>query len=171
MRAKLLMESNPEIREALIIRFGATIYLPSGGLNKAALANIIFNDTNALAIVNAIVHPRVDEDFSKWALQYEPYAYVIKEAAILFENGGYKHLDANILVTAPVALRIARCLRRDGSSAEAVEKRIANQWDDARKITLAQYIITNDNNTPLIPQVLQIHETLNLTHTRYGKIC
>ena len=69
--------------------------------------------------------------------------YVLKEAAILFENGTADALDAIILITAPKQLRIDRVLKRDQTTPEDIEKRINKQWDDAKKIPLADFVIEN----------------------------
>ena len=70
---------------------------------------------------------------------------VIKEAAILFESGSYKDCDAIVMVTAPEPIRIERVMKRDGITEEMVRKRINNQWDEAKKMELSDFIIENIN--------------------------
>ena len=100
-------------------------------------------------------------DVEKWMQRYSDSDYVIKEAALLFETGSNKQLDKIICVTAPLELRIKRVIERDQTTAEAVKERIANQWSEEEKINASDFIIYNDGSTPLIRQVLQIHEKLS----------
>lgn len=157
-RAKEIMNEDEELRSALISEFGPDVYA-DGVLNRGFLAQIIFEDSSARDEVNALVHPAVGRDYEEWkAAQKAPY--VLKEAAILFETGGYKMSDAVILVTAPEEVRIDRVMKRDSTSREKVKARMDAQWSDAKKEQLADFIIFNDGKQLLIPQVKQIHETI-----------
>jgi dephospho-CoA kinase len=78
---------------------------------------------------------------------------VFNEAAILFETGSYKRMDATILVTAPEEIRLKRVVSRDNASAEAVISRMEKQWEDEQKIPLADFVIHNDDKTPVLAQV------------------
>ncbi len=157
-RAKEIMNEDEELRSALISEFGPDVYA-DGVLNRGFLAQIIFEDSSARDEVNALVHPAVGRDYEEWkAAQKAPY--VLKEAAILFETGGYKMSDAVILVTAPEEVRIDRVMKRDSTSREKVKARMDAQWSDAKKEALADFIIFNDGKQLLIPQVKQIHETI-----------
>ena len=102
-RAKLLMVKNSALRSALLDQFGKACYLPSGELNREYLSSIVFHDDEKLRILNALVHPVVQKDVSRWfSEQNSPYA--IEEAALIFESGAYKYLDKVINVSAPVNL-------------------------------------------------------------------
>ena len=123
------------------------------------MAKKVFSDKNLLAKLNNIVHPEVDKDFKEWyAAQESPY--VIKEAAILFENGGYKKCDYIVLVTAPLEDRVERVIKRDKVSSTEVLKRINNQWPDVRKRSLSDAVINNITLSQLEPQVKRIHTHL-----------
>ena len=155
--AKMLMSTNEVIVSELVQLFGKQIYMPNGELDRARLAGIIFNDSTALQKVNALVHPQVALHFEKWVLAQKSAAYVLKEAAILFESGSYKAMDFNVLVTAPTELRIERCMARDGATAEDIRRRIANQWTDEKKAELSDFLIINDETQLLIPQIISLH--------------
>ncbi|MFO0469041.1 MAG: dephospho-CoA kinase, partial [Bacteroidota bacterium] len=86
--------------------------------------------------------------------------YYLRESAILFETGIYKQLHFNILVIAPEKLRIQRIKNRDGLSDDDITLRIHNQWGDEQKLQLTDFIINNDGNNFLIPQILKIHHSL-----------
>jgi dephospho-CoA kinase len=158
-RAKYLMGSNVNIKEALISRFGQNVYMHDE-LNRPYLANIIFNDKNALDFVNNTVHPIVGEDYLNWFVNQKEKAYCLKEAALLFESGMYKDLDCLITITSPEELRIKRVMQRDKISHDKVMERIKNQWSDEQKIKLSNFVILNNEIESVIEQVLNIHENL-----------
>ena len=159
MRAKLLMNTDPELQSALQNCFGSDIYDNDGNLNRPKLAEIIFNDPESLEKVNNCVHPAVFHDFNHWcALQNSPY--IIEESAIIFERNIAHQFGKVILVTAPEYVRIKRVCIRDGITPEAVQERMANQWTDDKKKPLADYIINNDNLRSLTPQIMEIHKQL-----------
>jgi len=159
VRAKQLYKENAGVMQAVKKLFGDDIYR-RGELDKAEVARRVFNDKVLLQKLNAIVHPAVEKDFAKWAADHSDKPFVVKEAAILFENGGYKKLDLNALVTAPEDIRIKRVVKRDGISEDQVKERIRNQWPDEKKIPLADFVIKCDEEHLVIPQVMEIMERL-----------
>jgi len=158
-RAKELMTSSMTIQQAIINKFGAESYI-NGNLNRPYLASIVFKDTVLLAILNTIVHPAVAIDFRSWLLEQNSI-YVIKEAAILFENGGAKLCDQVILVTAPKEIRVQRVIDRDKCTKEDVLERMSKQWSDAKKKPLADYIIENIEWKETSKQIEVLHQKLN----------
>jgi dephospho-CoA kinase len=157
--AKLLMESNPLIKEGLLLLFGASIY-EKGELNKKKLAELIFESPELREKVNALVHPIVRADFAQWASN-QSKEIVFNEAAILFETGANTNFDATILVIAPEAIRIDRVMKRENCSRELVLKRIHSQWSDEQKSSLATYQIINDSVSPLLIQVEKVLEKIS----------
>ena len=164
--AKSLMTTDAELIAGVKQTFGDESYLPDGALNRKYIANIVFNDQEQLAKLNALVHPAVFRAFDNWAAAMpNDVPYVIKEAAILFESSSYKHCDKNIVVTAPLEMRIQRVTKRDKTTREEVLNREARQFTEEKKIQLADYVIKNDESELLIPQVLKLHDTfLSLGH-------
>ena len=158
-RAKELMTSSMTIQQAIINKFGAESYI-NGNLNRPYLASIVFKDTVLLAILNTIVHPAVAIDFRSWLLEQNSI-YVIKEAAILFENGGAKLCDQVILVTAPKEIRVQRVIDRDKCTKEDVLEKMSKQWSDAKKKPLADYIIENIEWKETSKQIEVLHQKLN----------
>ncbi|MDC7997852.1 dephospho-CoA kinase [Gilvibacter sediminis] len=158
-RAKSLMVENQELIASIKALLGDQAYTDDGRLNRAYIASQVFSDAELLESLNALVHPAVGKDFSTWAqAQHSPY--VIKEAAILFENGSYTRSDATILVTAPENIRLQRVMNRDGASEEAVRARMQHQWPDEQKIPLADYVIENIDLEATRKQVISLHEQL-----------
>ena len=156
--ARRLANSSELIKRKLIELLGHSTY-KDGKLNRKFVANIIFNDPMLLKKVNAIIHPKVASHFKRWVKRQEGN-YCIKEAAILFENGGYKDCYLNILITAPMASRIKRIMDRDKATKEEIEKRMKNQWTDEEKSQLADIIIENTDLDLTQKQVDKIHRTL-----------
>lgn len=130
-------------------------------LNTSFISAKIFDNSELLQKLNDIIHPWVEKEFRTWADRMSEHAYIIKEAAILFETGIYKKLDYTICVTAPVNIRVSRVISRDNSNKETVLKRINQQWLDEKKIPLADYIIQNDGSQLVLPQILTIHNSIN----------
>lgn len=158
-RAKALMVENAKLIEQIKETFGDDIY-KDGELDRAKLAQVVFNNPHKLEKLNKLVHPTVREDFIAWASKHKTKPYVLEEAAILFESGAYKLMDKIIAVTSPQDMRIERVMKRDNITREAVLARMANQWKDEEKIALSDYIVQNDNSKLVIPQVLGIHRSI-----------
>ena len=161
-RAKQLMVEDKNLIAAIKKTFGETAYYSDGTLNRTHLATIAFNDAEKLAQLNAIVHPAVAEDGVRWQkLQEKKGAlYTLKEAALLFESGSHKRLDKIISVFAPKVLRIERVLQRDQTSKEAIEARMNKQIPEAEKLELAHFIINNNGEQQLLPQIMNIHQAI-----------
>lgn len=159
VEAKRLMNSDSELIKKMKMLFGNEAYTKEHQLNRKYIADIVFTDKEKLSQLNAIVHPIVNQDFNTWiATHLAPY--VIKEAAILFENGGYKQCDYTILVTAPRNLRIERVMRRDKATQTEVVSRINMQWSDAKKATLADVVLNNIDLDRTKREVQYIHKHL-----------
>jgi dephospho-CoA kinase len=142
--------------------FGLGIF-SGNSIDKTKLANLIFNNNEALQKVNKFIHPLVYKRFDEWCLKYTDKPYVLNEAALLFESQGYKKFDFTILVVAPIETRIKRVIERDGASIESIKARIEKQFSDEEKIKLASFVINNNDNELILPSILKLHnDFLNL---------
>lgn len=161
-RAKWLMAHQPELKVALAETFGSQTFDKEGNLDRAYLASKVFNAPDELEKLNALVHPAVFEDGMEWEAEQERNGarYTLKEAALLFESGSYVTLDKVIVVSAPKEVRIERVMQRDGLSREEVLSRIARQWSQEDKEARADYLLNNDGNVLLLPQVIDLHQRL-----------
>lgn len=166
---KRLLQDSGEIREKVIGLFGESAYKGKQPERKY-IASKVFNDADLLSKLNKIIHPAVEQDFQEW-LKQQSSAYVIYEAAILFETGGYKKCDLSILVTAPRNLRIERLQKRDSSSREEIQQRMNNQWDDDKKSELADFIINNEDLEQTKQQVKHIHDKILKAGKNSQKFC
>lgn len=143
-RAKWLLSNDVDLMDQIKILFGQESY-SNNKLNRAHIANIVFQDNDMLKELNAIVHPLVKIDFENWLLLQKKEPLVIKEAAILIESGAYKELDVLIVVLADKKTRIKRVINRDNVSKEDVEKRMKTQISDSERLKFANFSV--DNNT------------------------
>jgi len=159
IEARKLSNRSKVIRRKLTELLGPQAYIDTQ-LNREFVAQMIFNDADLLKKVNAIIHPKVASHFKRWVKKQQG-PYVIKEAAILFENGGYKQCDKTILVVAPKAVRIERLLARDNSNKAEIEARMKNQWSDSEKKKLADIIIENTHLETTRKRVLEVHKNLS----------
>jgi dephospho-CoA kinase len=159
-RAKWLMEHNPDLVTGIKNLFGEDAYLADGVLNRPLIAAAAFNDPAKLNQLNGLVHPQVFEDGSAWQREHDHFPYTLREAALIFESGIYKHLDKVITVYAPLELRLQRVMARDNTTEEAVKARIARQLPDEEKVRQSQFVILNDGQKSLIPQVMAIHQEI-----------
>jgi len=156
--AKEIMYKNEPLKQQLIFHFGKDTYV-DGKLNRKHLSSIVFADKEKLELLNSLVHPVTIADAEQWFRQQQS-PYVLKEAALLFESGAAEGLDYIIGVTAPVAVRIKRVMDRDGVTADEVKRRMQNQIDETIKIRLCDFIIHNDEQQMILPQILKLHEEL-----------
>ena len=157
-QSKAILNEDEALKQELTEHFGDHIY-KNGILVREVLAKIVFNNTKKLELLNSLVHPAVAKRFDDWC-QEQNSTYILKEAAILFETGSYRSLDKNILVTAPVELRMQRVMKRNNVNEEDVRSRMSKQWTDEQKAPLSDFIIVNDEKESLIKQILAIHESI-----------
>lgn len=153
--AKEIMNTNAALRRHLIEAFGEEVYA-NNTINRGYLSSIVFNDATQLERLNAIVHPITIAEAEQWFRQ-QTTPYVIKEAALLFEARTAKELDYIIGVSAPQQLRIQRVMKRDGITEKEVLQRMSKQMDEAEKIKLCDFVLINDEQQMLMPQIIQLH--------------
>ncbi len=158
--AKLIMEKDEQLAQSIQKLFGDETY-KNKKINRKYISNIVFADPQKLEQLNALVHPAAILAADNWMnLQTTPY--VIKEAALIFESGSVKHLDYVIGVYTPQPLRIKRVMERDNVSREQVLARMSRQISEEEKMKLCHFVLINDEQQLLIPQVVQLHEKILL---------
>jgi dephospho-CoA kinase len=158
LAARYLMENDAMLVDSIKLLFGDDAY-KGGVLDREYIGTIVFSKPELLTKLNALIHPATVRYGLQW-MGKQTSPYVIKEAAIFFESGTDKGMDVMIGVSAPQTLRIFRVMRRDGVPQEKVLARMANQMDDEEKMKLCDYVIVNDGEQAIIPQVLEIHKQL-----------
>ena len=150
-RAKEVMNSHPQVVREVTALFGPEAY-KGGTLNRPYIAQRAFADKELLGRLNAIVHPRVVEDYELWvARQSGPY--VVLESALLFSSPLEGHYDVSVAVVAPDEVRVARCVARDGATPEQIRERMARQMSGKEFAKRADIVVNADGVEPLLPQV------------------
>jgi dephospho-CoA kinase len=159
LEARRLMNEDLQVREKIIDLFGEEAYL-DGALNRGFIAGQVFGDQQKLSRLNALVHPAVRQDYTRWVAEQLHVPYVVEEAAILFESGAAGFMDLKVLVYAPEPVRIKRVMKRDGVLEGNVRERMRNQMDEEEKRRLSDLVIMNDGETMLLPQVIDVHREI-----------
>ena len=154
IRAKKCMADDASLKQEIQNVFGDKVY-ENGLLQKEILAEIIFNDKQKLEELNKLVHPVVKQSFEDWCAK-QTSEIVIKEAAILFESDSHLGLDKVICVSAPEETRIERVIKRDNILREQVVARIERQMSQHEKEKLSDFVIINDEQELLLPQIIKI---------------
>ena len=153
-KTKYLMNTDPVLKASIIQHFGNEAY-KNNELDRKYLAAIVFNDKEKLELLNSLTHPVTIKDAEEW-ISKQTSPYIIKEAALLFESGAAEHLDYVIGVYAPQHIRVKRIMDRDNLTTEEVMKRISRQIDEEMKMKLCNFVITNNEQALVIPQVLEL---------------
>jgi len=156
--ARRIMNEDEGLRHQIIQHFGSPSY-KNNQLDRPYIASQVFNNKEKLELMNSLVHPATIRDAEQW-MHKQTTPYALKEAAILFESGSQGQLDYVIGVSAPTPLRILRAMKRDGSTREQVLARMSKQIQEPIKMRLCDFVIYNDEQKPVIPQVISLHEQL-----------
>ena len=160
--ARRLMNTDPELKNAIIKNFGIDAYIKSE-LNSTYISSLVFNDQSKLELLNSLVHPATIQDGESW-MKKQSTPYSIHEAALIFEARVTERLDYVIGVSAPFPLRLKRTMERNKVTREEVIQRMNKQIEEDIKMKLCDFIITNDEQELVIPQVLKLHEKIIALH-------
>ena len=155
---RMLVDNDPGIRTEIIKHFGKESY-KDGRLDRQYISTIVFGDEKKRELLNEITHPVIISDAAKW-MKKQNAAYIIKEAALIFESGSEKDLDYVIGVKSPRGLRIKRVMERDSTSKAEVIKKMESQMDEDVKMKKCDFLLINDEQQLLVPQVMALHQQL-----------
>ena len=156
--AKKIMNEDEGLRLTIKNIFGEQAYA-NNVLDRKYISSIVFSDPAKLQQLNSLVHPATKKDGEAW-MQQQTSPYAIHEAALIFEAKVSDRLDLVIGVSSPIELRIKRAMDRDKVSREEVLKRMEQQLDEELKMSKCDFVLINDEQQLLIPQVLTLHEKL-----------
>jgi dephospho-CoA kinase len=130
----------PEVREAVVARMGHGVVSPAGEIDRGALATVVFNDREALAWLEELLHPLVSAEYLQWREQLaelpDAPSVSVTEVPLLYETGGDARFDKVVVITAPSKLRRAR-------SEVAMDDREARLIPDAEKVQRADFSFKN----------------------------
>lgn len=156
--SKRLYKTDQVLIQSMKEHFGNDIYT-GDELNRSKLASLVFNDAKKLELLNSIVHPPTIKDAEDW-MKAQKTTYLIKEAALLFESGSVAGLDYVIGVFAPQHLRLKRVMERDSAGRDAILSRMQKQISEEIKMRLCDFVVVNNEQELLIPQVMDLHKKL-----------
>lgn len=159
LQAKFIVANDPALKKSIIKLLGQNAYTDEGAYNSAYVSPIVFAEPLLLGQLNALIHPALALDFEKW-VSGQHGAYILKEAALLIESESYQRLDYLIVVTAPEDLRIRRIRLRDNRKIEEIRGILEHQLTDDQRIEKADFVIKNDGQSLILPQVLMIDHHL-----------
>ena len=135
-----LLRADPDVREALVRRFGDEVLDQDGIPDRASIAAIVFDDPEALAFLEALLHPLVSREYLQWREQLggldDPPRVCVTEVPLLFESGAETRFDRIVVITAP---RLLREQRRHAP----LDNREARLLDDSKKIAKADFHYVN----------------------------
>ncbi|MFG1695614.1 dephospho-CoA kinase [Nonomuraea sp. NPDC049309] len=126
--------------------FGEDVLRPDGSLNREKLGSIVFNDSEKLAALNAIVHPLVGERVAELLRTAPDDAIVVYDVPLLVENDLASMYDVVIVVDAPDELRIRRLAEHRGMAETDAKARIAAQASRDERLAAADIVIPNDGS-------------------------
>jgi len=158
VEAKKLMNTSLEIKKEICSLLGDEAY-GVNGLNRKYIASIVFKNTSLLQQLNAIVHPRVYQDFKRFVANATS-DYVVYENAILLEGKSKDLCDKIITVIAPLKIRVARVMLRDAATEDEVLARIKNQISDEERVAQSDFVIENIDREQTRQNVMKIHTQL-----------
>lgn len=165
--ARELADSRPTIRQAIINLLGPESYRSDGTLNRSYVASLVFSKWELQRKLNAIVHPEVRRELERRLAQYGSHLpFVLIEAALIYEAGLDKMLDAVIVVDARQDVRVRRVVERDRVKPEDVRKRMKAQWSQQEKLQRADYVITNNGSLKELESAVQFLYNLFLQRYR-----
>jgi len=156
--------SDPDFLTEIRGLFGNRVFLADGSVDKRAIASIVFSDPDMLHRLNALVHPRVWNDFVQFVSLNGDAPYVLFESAIVYEYGFDRMVDKVVCVYLDRDERIRRLQLRDHATRAQLEARMANQFSAEEKMLRADYVILNYEGNPRSRQVQHIHCLLLSAH-------
>jgi dephospho-CoA kinase len=131
--------------DKVVERFSPNVLAPGGGLDREALASIVFSDPAARRDLEGIVHPEVRRMFAEGCEEYrDSDRVVVFSAPLLVETGMHTAFDLLIVVSAPVATQIERLMRDRGMAERDVQARIAAQLPLEAKAEVADVLVDNE---------------------------
>ena len=147
--AREMVQPHTPAWEELRRVFGEEIFGKDGFVDRKKLANQVFTDPEQRNRLNRMLHPRIKEEIGRRVSQIgqtEPDAIVVIDAPLLIETGGYRQMDAVIVVAAAEKQQIERLKERSGSSEEEARRIIASQLPLKEKLKVADIVIRNEGS-------------------------
>ncbi len=157
-RAKYLINNDLSLRNSIKNLLGKNAYTATGEYDRAGVASQVFNNPELLKQLNSLVHPCVHNDARDWVKKFPNSPFLLYEAALMKAAGDNNIFDEVIVVNAPIELRIKRIQARDKRSVQEIKNIMARQISDEERLKIADYVIENDDEKPVLEQVLGLNK-------------
>jgi dephospho-CoA kinase len=132
--------------DEIVREFGQGILASDGTIDRRKLGQLVFNDYQKLQRLNEIVHPKVRTEELRLLELYRQRPLVVFMVPLLFENGLERLVDAVMVVVTRDDVRRQRLRQRNGWSDSEIDRRLAAQWPDEKKMSLADFVIDNSGS-------------------------
>ena len=152
--------SQEDVKDKIKRLFGEKVFTAQGEINLKKLSQIVFADTQTLHALNAIIHPLVLEEYEEWIAVLQNESYTLFESALLYPCKLTHFFDKIIFVDAPQDLQIKRVIQRDKTSLELVKQRVERQSFAKDNLFNPDYIILNNEQHLIVPQIMEIHNLM-----------
>ena len=158
--ARVIVEPGKPALDEIVVHFGSEILLDDGALNRAALREVVFNDSAQRKILEGITHPRIREEIAR-QLSAATSPYVVLSSPLLLESGQNSFADYVVVVDVPEAVQVDRTMRRDDNSESLVKQIMAAQLDRQTRLSRADEAISNDGTLEALhAEVEALHQRL-----------
>lgn len=145
--------------EKITAKFGPSVVLESGALNRASLREIVFHNSEAKEWLNKCLHPLIREKMLH-DIQAVNSPYCILAVPLLLENGLDAMVDRVLVVDCNEELQLERAMKRDGSNEATIRNIIASQISRTERVKRADEIIQNNGSLDdLPPQIEALHQS------------
>jgi dephospho-CoA kinase len=152
--AREVVEPGTPGYQAVVAAFGPAVVAPDGGLDRAALARLVFADEDLRKVLNGIVHPLVRERAASLARAAPADAIVVQDVPLLVETGLADAFDLVVVVDAPDEQRVDRLVEDRAMAPDQVRERIAVQADRQQRLEAADFVLDNSGSrAALLAQV------------------
>ena len=158
--ARVVVEPGKPALDEIAAHFGSEILLDDGALNRAALREVVFNDSSQRKILEGITHPRIREEIAR-QLSAATSPYVVLSSPLLLESGQNSFADYVVVVDVPEVVQVDRTMRRDDNSESLVKQIMAAQLDRQTRLSRADEAISNDGTLEALhAEVEALHQRL-----------
>jgi len=158
--ARVVVEPGKPALDEIAAHFGSEILLDDGALNRAALREVVFNDSAQRKILEGITHPRIREEIAR-QLSAATSPYVVLSSPLLLESGQNSFADYVVVIDVPEAVQVNRTMRRDDNSESLVKQIMAAQLDRQTRLSRADEAISNDGTLEALhAEVEALHQRL-----------
>lgn len=144
--AREVVEPGEPALDEIAQRFGHEVLRPDGALDRRALATVVFGDDEARADLEAITHPRIHTRIRERLEGHAHGRVVVLDHPLLVETGQHRHVDAVVVVTAPLETRVERLAAGRDIAPEDARARIRAQSDDDARLAVADHVIDNSGD-------------------------